>query len=117
AGTQAAGSDTPKALPMQILDHASRYLMALGAQAALVRQQQEGGSWHVRVSLAQTAHWLRSMGRIPNGLACAKPEIERFLEATDSGYGRLVASTHAARFAQTPVGWTRPSMPPGSHLP
>lgn len=117
AEAQAAGSDTPKALPMQILDHASGYLMALGAQAALVRQQQEGGSWHVRVSLAQTAHWLRSMGRIPNGLACAKPEIERFLEATDTGYGRLVASTHAARFAQTPAGWTRPSMPPGSHLP
>ena len=59
AEAQAAGQPTPKPLPMQILDHASGYLMAFAAQAALARQATEGGSWHVRVSLAQTAHWLR----------------------------------------------------------
>lgn len=117
AEAQAAGSATPKALPIQILDHASGYLMALGAQAALIRQQQEGGSWHVRVSLAQTGHWLRGLGRIAEGFSCPKLELERYLEATSSGYGRLVAATHAARFSQTPAAWTRPSMPPGSHLP
>jgi crotonobetainyl-CoA:carnitine CoA-transferase CaiB-like acyl-CoA transferase len=53
----AAGSAQPKALPMQILDHATGYLMAFAAAAAKVRQLQEGGSWHVQVSLAQTAHW------------------------------------------------------------
>ena len=47
-----------RALPMQILDHASGYLIALGACAALLRQQREGGSWHVQVSLAATAQWL-----------------------------------------------------------
>ena len=49
----------PRALPMQILDFASGFLMALGAQAALLRQAREGGSWHVRVSLARTGLWLR----------------------------------------------------------
>src|SRR5579871_2726520 len=35
----------PRALPMQILDFASGFLMAFGAQAALLRQARDGGSW------------------------------------------------------------------------
>src|SRR5690606_12386961 len=42
---QAAGDGKPRALPMQILDQASGFLMAFGAAAALWRQQREGGSW------------------------------------------------------------------------
>lgn len=114
---QAAGGDAPRALPMQILDIGSGYLMALGASAALARQQREGGSWHVQVSLAQTAHWLRGLGRVADGFAAAKPELQPFLESEDSGFGRLVALRHAARFSRTPAAWTRPSMPPGSHPP
>src|SRR5204863_370105 len=56
----------PKELPAQALDHATGYLMALGAMMALARKAREGGSWHVRVSLAQTAHWLTRLGRLPN---------------------------------------------------
>ena len=48
----------PKELPAQALDHATGYLMAFGAMMALLRKAHEGGSWHVRVSLAQTGHWL-----------------------------------------------------------
>src|SRR6266436_5435680 len=48
---QAAGIDGPKELPAQMLDHATGYLMALGAMMAKARQSREGGSWHVRVSL------------------------------------------------------------------
>src|SRR5690606_5310457 len=85
AEAQAAGSDRPKPLPMQILDHASGYLMAFGAQVALARQATEGGSWRVRVSLAQTARWLRSLGRVADGLLCPMPPIESYLETTPSG--------------------------------
>ena len=113
----AAGSQSPKALPVQILDHASGYLMAFGAAAALVRQQREGGSWHVRVSLAQTGHWLRGLGRQKDGLKAKKLQFDDLLEAYDSGFGRLVAVGHSAQFSQTPAKWTRPSMPPGSHAP
>jgi hypothetical protein len=117
AEAQAGNTLTPKALPVQILDHATGYLMALGAQAALIRQQVEGGSWHVRVSLAQTGRWLRSLGRVTDGFSCPRLESDSFLETSESGFGRLVASTHSARFSQTPASWTRLSMPPGSHLP
>lgn len=113
----AEGDGKPRALPMQILDQATGYLIALGAAAALVRQQQEGGSWHVEVSLAQTAHWLRSMGRVANGLAVAKPDDTPYRETSTSGFGMLQSLRHSAQLSRTPAHWARPSMPPGSHLP
>ena len=115
AEAAAAGTSTPKALPVQILDHASGYLMAFAAQLALIRQQREGGSWHVRVSLAQTAQWLRGLGRQAEGLKATRPPIDSFLEQSDSGFGKLVAVSHSAKFSVTPAKWNRPSMPPGSH--
>ena len=55
AEAEAAGAEPPKPLPCQALDHASGYLLAFGTLAALLRRAEEGGSWHVRVSLAGTA--------------------------------------------------------------
>lgn len=114
---QAAGAPQPQALPVQILDYASGFLMAFGAQAALLRQAREGGSWHVRVALARTGLWLRGLGRVSDGLAAVRPDATAFLQTCDSGFGRLAALPHAARFSKTPAGWSRPSMPPGSHPP
>jgi crotonobetainyl-CoA:carnitine CoA-transferase CaiB-like acyl-CoA transferase len=115
AEAQAYGSGPPRALPMQILDHATGYLIALGAQAALLRQQHEGGSWHVQVSLARTALWLRSLGRVANGFAAAPASFDGYLETSRSGWGDLVAVRHAAQFERTPATLDRPSMPPGTH--
>ncbi len=105
----------PRALPMQILDVASGFLMAFGAQAALIRQQREGSSWQVRVSLARTALWLRELGRVDKGFIAAKPDFSGLLETSCSGYGELMASRHSAHFSHTPAAWDKPSMPPGSH--
>ena len=111
----AFGSGAARALPMQILDHATGHLMVLAACAALQRQQREGGSWHVQVSLARTGHWLRGLGRVPDGFAVDPPGFAPYLETTDSGFGRLSALRHAAQLSATPAAWERPSMPPGSH--
>jgi crotonobetainyl-CoA:carnitine CoA-transferase CaiB-like acyl-CoA transferase len=115
AEAQAAGASSPRALPMQILDMATGFLMAFGAQAALLRQRREGGSWHVRVSLARTALWLRELGRVKDGFGVPTPDFTGLMETQVSGYGELVAMRHAAGFSHTPAGWARPSMPPGSH--
>ena len=112
---EAAGEGKPRPLPMQILDEATGYLIAMGAAAALWRQQREGGSWHVQVSLAQTGHWLRGLGRIPDGFEVARPKIEPWLESAASGFGELRSMRLSAQLARTPVVWRRPSMPPGSH--
>ena len=57
-GGAAAGLDGPRHLPAQALDHATGYLAAFGAMVALARRAREGGSYLVRVSLAQTGRWL-----------------------------------------------------------
>ena len=114
AEAEAFGSAEPRALPMQVQDYATGFLMAFGAQAALLRQMREGGSWHVRVSLAQTGRWLRSLGRVDQGTTVARPKFDGLLAEYPSGFGRLLALPHAAEFSATPCGWVRPSMPPGS---
>ena len=117
AEAAAAGSDTPKAMPVQILDFATGFLIAYATSAALLRQQREGGSWHVQLSLVQTAHWLRSLGRVVGGFFVPAPEGDNFVEPSASGYGELLAMRHSAQLSRTPAGWPRPSMPPGSHPP
>jgi crotonobetainyl-CoA:carnitine CoA-transferase CaiB-like acyl-CoA transferase len=114
---EAAGDGKPKPLPMQILDEATGYLIAFGAAVALWRQQREGGSWHVQVSLAQTGQWLRGLGRVQDGLSAPKPDLKPYVETSNSGFGRLAALRHSAQLQRTPAAWLRPSMPPGSDPP
>lgn len=112
----AAGEDKPKPLPCQALDHASGYLLAFGAMAALLRRSQEGGSWLVRVSLAGTGEWIKRLGRVENGLAAPGiADVTPYLEDSDSGFGRMTAVRHAAVLSATPARWALPSMPLGSH--
>ena len=115
AEAAAAGSPDPKPLPLQILDYATGHLMAFAAAVALRRQALEGGSWHVRVSLAQTGHWIRGLGRVENGFAIQRPERVPYLETSSSAFGELVALRHSAQLSRTPARWTRPSVPPGAH--
>ena len=110
-----AGSATPRALPVQILDYASGFLMAFGAQLALIKQRETGGSYHVQVSLAQTATWLRQLGHIDNNFYRRDIDLERRLIKSDSGFGELAALPHAANISGVPPTWPRPSMPPGTH--
>src|SRR5436305_5969975 len=117
---QAAGVDGPKELPAQMLDHATGYLMAFGAMMAKARQSQEGGSWHVRVSLAQTGNWLWNFGRVADGFKTEDIKAETaapFMEEIPSGFGPLRSVRHSAALSKTPAFWARPAMPLGSHPP
>ena len=117
---QAAGIDGPKELPAQMLDHATGYLMAFGAMMARARQSREGGSWHVRVSLAQTGRWLWNLGRLdarPQARDLTGETVLPFIEELPSGFGRLHAVSHSAVLSRTPAFWDRPAMPLGSHPP
>lgn len=113
----AAGVEGPKELPMQILDHATGYLMAFGGMMARLRQVREGGSWHVKVSLAQTGRWLWNLGRVDSGLAAADltaDDVLPFIEQSSSGFGALRSVRHAAVMSATPAFWERHAMPLGS---
>jgi crotonobetainyl-CoA:carnitine CoA-transferase CaiB-like acyl-CoA transferase len=117
---QAAGVDGPKELPAQMLDHATGHLMAFGAMMARARQSREGGSWHVRVSLAQTGRWLWNLGRVADGFKTEDLTGEAvlpFVEEMPSGFGPLQSVRHSAVLSKTPAFWARPAMPLGSHPP
>jgi crotonobetainyl-CoA:carnitine CoA-transferase CaiB-like acyl-CoA transferase len=119
AEADAFGQSTPRELPAQELDHATGYLLAFATMAALARRAQQGGSWHVRCSLAQTGHWFRHLGRI-DGTTCPNPkfaDVGDCVEESESGFGRLTAVRHSAVMSETPTRWVRPTMPLGSHPP
>ncbi len=114
----AAGIEEPKELPCQALDHASGYLLALGAMMARARQAREGGSWLVRVALAGTGRWLWDLGRVEDGFSVPDPRLEDvqdLLETSASPFGALRAVRHAARLSETPARWERPAVPLGTH--
>src|ERR687885_440517 len=55
----------PQFYPVSAIDYLTGYLMAFGAMVALARRAREGGSWLVRISLAQTGRWLVDRGEVP----------------------------------------------------
>jgi crotonobetainyl-CoA:carnitine CoA-transferase CaiB-like acyl-CoA transferase len=116
---EAAGTDEPRPLPAQALDHATGYLMAFAAMAALSRRAHEGGSWLIRASLVQTAQWLRGLGRV-DGLSAHDPsfdDVQQFLQPMESPFGGLTVTRHAATMSETPPHWARPPVPLGTHPP
>ncbi|MFV0297499.1 MAG: CoA transferase [Hyphomicrobiaceae bacterium] len=120
AEATAAGVEGPKELPCQALDHGTGMLMAMGAMRALRRQADEGGSWLVRVSLAQTGEWLWNMGRIENGLSTPdqkREDVLPLMETCPTPFGTMTAMTHAGRLSETPAHWVRPSVALGTHPP
>lgn len=117
AEAQAFGVAEPRALPLQVLDYSAGFLLAFGAQAALLRRATEGGGWRLQVMLARSGLWLRSLGRLQGFEACGWPAFDEAMQTEAGGFGTLQAVRHAARFSHTPPGWPRPSMPPGSHAP
>ena len=119
AEAEAFSSAEPKPLPAQALDHATGYLLAFAIMAALRRRAEQGGSWHVRASLAQTGHWLRQLGRIA-GMHCPDPgfdDVRDRLQQMASGFGLVTAVRHAAEMSETPPLWLRASVPLGTHAP
>ncbi|ASV98306.1 CoA transferase [Paraburkholderia aromaticivorans] len=118
AERQAAGWNEPKHLPCQALDHATGYLAAFAAMAALARRATEGGSWHVRVSLAQTGRWLQSFGQIPEGWKAPDVTLEEVrdcLATVESEFGRVLAVQPAEVLDETPAYFALPPSRVGAH--
>lgn len=115
AAEQGGGGD-PQLLPAAACDYTTGYLGALGALTALRRRTREGGSWHVRVSLCQTARWLRGLGR-----ADAEPEglpgdaLAALMQTTRLNSGALTHLGPVVRLSETPARWDQPTGPACEH--
>jgi crotonobetainyl-CoA:carnitine CoA-transferase CaiB-like acyl-CoA transferase len=113
----------PQFYPVSAIDYLTGYLMAFGTMVALGRRAREGGSWFVRISLAQTGRWLVGRGQVPeSGLKdVAKEftpaELESWSTTSDTPVGRLHHLKPVVRLSETPPHWARPSVPLGYHEP
>ena len=118
-GMTMSGSNKPIPLPCQALDHATGYLAAFGAMVALKRRVEEGGSWMVRISLAQTGLWFNNLGRA-SGLNLKMPtrlEISDLLEKHDSPFGVIEHVSPPEILSETPPYWSFGSVPLGHDAP
>ena len=108
---------------MSAIDYLTGYLMAFGALVALARRVREGGSWLVRISLAQTGRWLVGRGQVPDAELKDVPkeftpeELQRWSMTSDTPVGRLHHLGPVLRLSETPPRWARPSVPLGYNEP
>jgi hypothetical protein len=113
----------PQFYPVSAIDYLTGYLMAFGTMVALARRAREGGSWLVRISLAQVGRWLVERGQVPEAALKDVPkeftpaELERWSMTSDTPVGRLHHLGPVVRLSETPPHWARPSVPLGYNEP
>jgi crotonobetainyl-CoA:carnitine CoA-transferase CaiB-like acyl-CoA transferase len=117
------GAPGPQFYPVSAIDFLTGYLMAFGAMVALARRTREGGSWLVRISLAQVGKWIVDRGEAPAAslkdvaAEFTAAELEGWSMVTETPSGRLRHLKPVVRLAETPPYWARPSVPLGYHRP
>ena len=99
-------------------DYGTGYWGAYGALEALRRRAVEGGSWHVKVALGQTAAWFLRLGT-PHKIEDADPDegyrlADKYSEDVDSEYGTLTRLSFPIHFSDITPKWGR-TVKPGTH--
>jgi crotonobetainyl-CoA:carnitine CoA-transferase CaiB-like acyl-CoA transferase len=113
----------PQFYPVSAIDYCTGYLMAFGAMVALKRRATEGGSWLVRISLAQVGKWIVDLGEVAESAARDAPaeflpeELERWSMVSDTPSGKLRHLRPTVSLSETPPFWARPSVPLGYNKP
>jgi crotonobetainyl-CoA:carnitine CoA-transferase CaiB-like acyl-CoA transferase len=113
----------PQFYPVSAIDYLTGYLMAFGALVALKRRAAEGGSWLVRISLAQAGRWLVGRGEVPEAQLNNIPseftplELEKWTIETVTPVGKLRHLAPSLQLSETRPYWARPSVPLGYHQP
>ena len=115
-----SADQTPAVVPAALTDYLTGHLAALGVMHALLQQTTDGGSWHVRVSLARTAMWIQSLPRTPEGVPPSGVDpklLAPWWIEMKTAWGRLGRLGPIARMSETPPRWELPPVPLGTHPP
>jgi len=112
----AHGGEAPALVPAAATDYATGYLAALGTLAALVRRAEEGGSYHVRVSLTQTAMLYLRQPRVSEPAVDLTGDERRSLctKSATAG-GELVHLGPVVEMSDTQPHWTSGPVETGTH--
>jgi len=120
--------DKPELPPTKILnDYVAGYITACGVLAALKMRAEQGGSWHVRTSLARCSMWYSQLGvfdreEVARGLAdpshALVPPTGILL---DTAFGDVSRLEPGIEYSKTPGRWEIPGekaiVPRGSSKP
>lgn len=111
--------DQPKLQSVYPNDYVTGFLGALGVLMALLRRAEEGGSYHVRVSLCRTAMWMLDQGEVDRSLLPPPPMpasiLDKYLITEQNpAYGALTYLGPVLDYEKTPSRWTRPTLPLGA---
>jgi len=116
-------TEGPQFYPVSAIDYCTGYLMAFGAMVALARRTREGGSWLVRISLAQVGKWIVDLGEVPAATLKGVPaefdtaELESWSTTSQTPSGPLRHLKPVMQMSETQPYWARPSVPLGHHQP
>ena len=116
------GAEGPRLQPGAVTDYTTGFLAAFGSLVALQFRALYGGSYLVRVSLAQTAVWLRGLGlagedRLTNSKALSEEEIKSFSIHSETGFGGMTHLRPPVQMSATPARWRRGVVPLGTNEP
>ena len=110
----------PALLPAAACDYTTGYLGAYGVLLALARRAQEGGSYHVRVSLCQSGMFIYRQGKTTYeapDMDLSAQEVEALSITSNTDNGPLRHLGPILQMSQTPPHWTRPTPTLGSSAP
>jgi len=116
AGAQAAGTDSPVALPVQALDHATGYLVAAAVGRALTRRLATQRASRIRASLIGTANFLWSLPR-PRALPPAPSPADFPRQDASTAWGPARRVPVPGQIAGIAPHWTVDAGPLGRHAP
>jgi crotonobetainyl-CoA:carnitine CoA-transferase CaiB-like acyl-CoA transferase len=114
------GVESPKLQPGAVTDYTTGYLAAFGTLVALDRRAKFGGSYLVRVSLTQTAMWIRSLGlaeTFEDAVPVTPAEVRAFSIESETGFGPMTHLRPPVHLSTTPAYWSRPVVLLGTHAP
>jgi crotonobetainyl-CoA:carnitine CoA-transferase CaiB-like acyl-CoA transferase len=102
ASTEGGSAVHPKLSPVVYLaDLMTGYFAAAGMMAALLRRSREGGSWHVKVSLARSAMWVQSLGLWPEDEIDSLPVTDHYpyrATSVPTAFGEVTTLCNAVRY-------------------
>ena len=105
--------DKPQFSPVfYVGDLMAGYFAAAGMMAALLRRSIEGGSYHVKLSLARSVMWVQELGLLETTGQASLPEKDNYpakMTSIDSVYGKL-------SFLAPPLSFSNLSLPDESSL-
>ncbi len=118
AGQNWAGTEKPKPLPVQALDHATGYLMAAAVLSAMAEAAEGQAIMDARLSLARTAELLVTLSKNAAGDTIAGAGQGDFSNATeDSGWGPGHRLKSALKVGQATMAWSLPANKLGTSRP